>query len=115
MPAPPSELTGSLWEVHDALKDQHDAAFADAAAALANTLYNDGEPDSAQRIAAEAARAAEAAGASQELGVALNCRATALIELARPAQALPVFQAALAIRERHAPSDVPAALGNLAL
>ncbi len=112
---PPSELTAPLRDVYDRLSDDHDAAFADAAALLANTLYNDGHPGSAQEIAAQAADAAEAAGAYKELGVALNCRASALIELGRPVQALAVFQEALAIRERHAPSEVPATLGNLAV
>ena len=112
---PSSELTEPLRAVYDRLSDEHDGAFADAAALLANTLYNDGHPEAAQEIAAQAADAAQAAGAYKELGVALNCRASALIELGRPVQALAVFQEALAIRERHAPSDVPATLGNLAV
>jgi tetratricopeptide (TPR) repeat protein len=82
---------------------------------LANTLYNDGDAESAQAVAAQAAEAAEAARAYEELGAALNCRASALVALARPVQALAVFQEALAIRERHAPTDVPATLGNLAV
>ena len=82
--------------------------------ALAAVLYSDGaaEPES---VSAQAARAAERVNAYEELGLALNCRASALIELARPVDALPLFQAALEIRERYAPSEVPASLGNLAI
>ena len=66
-------------------------------------------------IAAEAIRAAEQSEAFEELGVALSCRASALVELARPGEALPLFQAALEIRERYAPAEVPASLGNIAI
>lgn len=69
----------------------------------------------AESVSAQAARAAERVNAYEELGLALNCRASALIELARPVDALPLFQAALEIRERYAPSEVPASLGNLAI
>jgi class 3 adenylate cyclase/predicted ATPase len=112
---PPSALTGPLREVYEALRDERDSAFADAAAALASVLYADGAADEAESIAAEAVEAAEQAGAYKELGVALNLRASALIELARPVEALPVFQAALEIRERYAPSDVSGTLGNIAI
>jgi tetratricopeptide (TPR) repeat protein len=112
---PSSELTGPLRDVYTALEDEHDAAFADAAASLADILYVNGEPDSAALIAAQAAEAAEQAGAHEELGVALNCRACALIELARPVEALPLFEAALELRRRYAPAAVPASLGNVAI
>jgi class 3 adenylate cyclase/tetratricopeptide (TPR) repeat protein len=112
---PSSELTGPLREVYETLRGEDDAAFAGAAAALASILYVDGAAKAAELIAAQAAEAAEKAGAYDELGVALNCRACALIELARPVEALPLFQAALETRQRYAPSDVPAALGNVAI
>ena len=104
-----------MREVYAALEDQPDAAFADAAASLANILYASGDPESAALIAAQAAEAAEQAGAHEELGMALNCRACALIELARPVEALPLFEAALELRRRYAPSAVPASLGNVAI
>ena len=47
--------------------------------------------------------------------MALNCRACALIELARPVEALPLFEAALELRRRYAPAAVPASLGNVAI
>jgi hypothetical protein len=47
--------------------------------------------------------------------MALNCRACALIELARPVDAVELFQAALEIRERHEPASVPSTLGNIAI
>jgi class 3 adenylate cyclase/tetratricopeptide (TPR) repeat protein len=112
---PSSALIGPLREVYEALRGERDAAFVDAAASFASILYADGAAESAELIAAEAAEAAENAGAYEELGLALNCRACALIELARPVEAVDVFQAALEIRERYSPSDVPAALGNIAI
>jgi class 3 adenylate cyclase/tetratricopeptide (TPR) repeat protein len=112
---PPSELVDPLREAYEALRGESDAAFAEAAAALATILYSDGAAESAESIAAEAAQAAEEAGAFEQLGLALNCRASALIELARPTEALPMFQAALEIQERHSPSDVSASLGNVAI
>ena len=104
---PTAELVGPLREIYESLGDEHDGDFADAAASLAVILYIEQEPTEAERIAAEAAGAAEQSGAYEALGIALNCRASALIELARPVEALPLFQAALAVRERHAPADVP--------
>ncbi len=112
---PPAELIGPLRELYASLRDEHDAAFAAAAATLAVLLYGDGAAEEAETIAAEAAAAAKEAAAYEELGAALNCRASALIEMARPVEALPLFEAALAIRERHAPSDVSASLGNIAV
>jgi class 3 adenylate cyclase/tetratricopeptide (TPR) repeat protein len=112
---PPSQLIDPLREIYEALRDQRDAAFADAAEMLASTLYAAGDAEAAERIAAEAAEAAERFQAYEELGLALNCRASALIELARPVEALPVFQAALEIRERYVPSDVSATLTNIAV
>ena len=82
---------------------------------LAAVLYSDGAAEPAESVSAQAARAAERVDAYEELGLALNCRASALIELARPVDALPLFQAALEIRQRYAPSEVPASLGNLAI
>jgi class 3 adenylate cyclase/tetratricopeptide (TPR) repeat protein len=112
---PSAALIAPLREVYEALRGERDAAFADAAASLASILYADGAAESAEFIAAEAAEAAEKVGAHEELGLALNYRASALIELARPVEALEVFQAALETRERYAPSDVPASLGNIAI
>jgi class 3 adenylate cyclase/predicted ATPase len=112
---PPSELIGPLRGVYEELRGEHDAAFADAAVSLASVLYADGAAESAESVAAEAAEAAEHAGAHEELAVAMNLRACALIELARPVEALPLFQAALEIRQRYAPSEVPASLGNVAI
>ena len=112
---PPTELIAPLRELYEALRGERDAAFADTAVSLARILYADGAAEPAERIAAEAVQAAEEADASEELGLALSCRASALIELARPVEALPLFQAALEIRQRYAPSEVPASLGNLAI
>ncbi|HEY2004957.1 MAG TPA: AAA family ATPase, partial [Solirubrobacteraceae bacterium] len=112
---PASALTEPLREVYEALRGEPDAAFADAAASLALVLYADGAAEAAELIAAEAVAAAEIAGAHEELGVALNCRACALIELARPVEAVDLFQAALEIRKRYAPAAVPASLGNIAI
>jgi tetratricopeptide (TPR) repeat protein len=112
---PPAELVAPLQEVYDALRSERDVAFADAATSLARILYGDGAAEPAEAIAAEAAEAAKSAGAHEELGLALSCRASALVELARPTDALPLFQAALEIWERHAPSEVPGSLGNIAI
>jgi class 3 adenylate cyclase/predicted ATPase len=111
----PEELIPPLREIYDAVRGDHDAVFADTAASLAAILYADGSAEAAERIAAEAADAAERAGAYEELGLALNCRASALIELARPMDALPLFQAALETKKRYTPSDVSASLGNIAV
>jgi class 3 adenylate cyclase/tetratricopeptide (TPR) repeat protein len=111
----PEELIPPLREIYDAVGGDHDAVFADTAASLAAILYADGSAEAAERIAAEAADAAERAGAYEELGLALNCRASALIELARPMDALPLFQAALETKKRYTPSDVSASLGNIAV
>ncbi|MGZ4186022.1 MAG: adenylate/guanylate cyclase domain-containing protein [Solirubrobacteraceae bacterium] len=111
----PAELIDPLRELYEALGDERDVAFADTAVSLARILYADGAAEPAERIAAEAVEAAERADASEELGLALSCRASALIELARPVEALPLFQAALEIRERYAPSEVPASIGNVAI
>ena len=112
---PPSQLIDPLREVYEALRGERDAAFADAAGSLANVLYANGEAEFAELTAAEAVEAAEQAGAYEELGLALNVRACALIELARPVEAVELFQAALEIRERYAPSDVPGSLVNIAI
>jgi class 3 adenylate cyclase/tetratricopeptide (TPR) repeat protein len=112
---PPSELLVPLREVYETLRGERDAAFADAAGSFARVLYGDGAAESAELIAAEAVEAAEIGGAYEALGVALNIRACALIELARPVEALPLFQAALEIRERYAPADVSASLVNVAV
>jgi class 3 adenylate cyclase/tetratricopeptide (TPR) repeat protein len=112
---PPLQLIDPLREVYEALQDERDAAFADAAGSLANVLYANGEAESAELTAAKAVEAAEQAGAYEELGQALNVRACALIELARPVEAVELFQAALEIRERYAPSDVPGSLVNIAI
>jgi class 3 adenylate cyclase/tetratricopeptide (TPR) repeat protein len=112
---PAAELVEPLRVVHRALDEIPDGAFASAAAALAGILYYHGDPAAAELIAGEAAEAARGAGAQEELGLALNCRASALVELGRPAQALEEFRAALDVRERHAPADVPSTLANLAI
>ncbi len=112
---PPAELIVPLREVYEALRGEHDAEFADTAASLASMLYSGGEADEAERVAAEAVLAAESAGARPELAMALNLRACALIELARPIEALPLFQEARTLAERFAPSDLPASLGNIAV
>jgi tetratricopeptide (TPR) repeat protein len=110
-----SALTKPLREVYEALRGEQDAAFADAAALLASFLYANGSAEAAESIAAEAVGAAEASNAYAELALALNLRACALIELARPVEAVEVFEAAHRIRQRHAPWDVPASLGNIAI
>ena len=112
---PATELIEPLREVYDALRGTDDAAFAAAAAALAGVLYSDGNAPAAETIAGEAADAAEIAGARAELGVALNCRASAFVELGRPAEALELFRGALRVRELHAPAEVPFTLANIAI
>jgi class 3 adenylate cyclase/tetratricopeptide (TPR) repeat protein len=112
---PATQLIEPLRVVYDALGDVHDGAFAAAAAALAGVLYSDGDASAAEVVASEAAEAARDAGAQEELGLALNCRASALIELGRPAQALDLFRAALRLRERYAPADVASTLANIAI
>ncbi len=112
---PAAELVEPLRSVHDGLADGQDAASAAAGAALAGLLYGNGEADAADTIAADAARAARTAGAQEELGLALNWRGAALVELGRPAEALEVFREALAVREQHAPAEVPFTLGNVGI
>jgi len=115
MTSPATELIAPLREVYDALRGTDDAAFAAAAAALAGVLYADGDAAAAERVAGAAADAAEAAGAPVALGVALNWRASAFVELGQPAQALELFRAALEVRELHAPAEVPFTLANVAI
>ncbi len=112
---PPGELIEPLRAVYDALRGTDDAAFAAAAAALAGMLYADGDAHAAETIAGEAAAAAKLAGAPVELGAALNLRASAFVELGRPADALELFRAALRVRELHAPAEVPFTRANLAI
>jgi class 3 adenylate cyclase/predicted ATPase len=112
---PGSELSEPLRAVYEALEGTHDGSFAAAAAALAGVLYSNGDASAAEVIASEAATAAENAGAQVELGLALNCRASALIELGRPADALELFRAALRVRERYAPAEVASTLANIAI
>ena len=112
---PAAELVEPLRGVYDALRGTDDAAFATAAATLAGVLYSDGDAHAAEMIAGEAADAAEVAGAPVELGLALNSRASAFVELGRPADALELFRAALEVRELHAPAEVPYTLANLAI
>ena len=112
---PATELVDPLREVRDGLDTVKDAAFAGAAAALAGVLYYDGDAEGAERTAAEAAAAATSAGADEELGLALNCRASALVELGRPAEALELFRDALQVRTLHSPADVPITLTNIAI
>lgn len=115
MTRPTAELIGSLRQVYDALSGTHDAAFAAAAAALAGVLYADGDASAAEMVAGEAADAAKAAAAPVALGVALNWRASAFVELGQPAQALELFRAALEVRQLHAPAEVPFTLANVAI
>jgi class 3 adenylate cyclase/tetratricopeptide (TPR) repeat protein len=112
---PAAELIEPLRFVYDALRETSDAAFAAAAAALAGVLYVDGDASAAETIAGEAAAAAETAAAPAELGAALNWRASALVELGRPAEALELFRSALEVRELHAPAEVPYTLANVAI
>ena len=112
---PASELIGPLRAVYEALRGTDDAAFAAAAAALAGVLYFDGDALAAEMIAGEAVNAAKIAGAPVELGVALNWRASAFVELGQPGQALDLFRAALEVRELHAPAEVPFTLANVAI
>ena len=112
---PATELVSPLREVHDGLGAVKDAAFAGAAAVLAGVLYYDGDAEGAERTAADAAAAARSASADEELGLALNCRASAFVELGRPAEALDLFREALLLRELHAPADVPITLTNIAI
>ena len=110
-----SQLLGPLWEVYEKLRSEPDGLFADAAASLSNVLYGDGDAPAAERIAAEAAVAAQQSGAWHALGIALNSRASALLDLGRPIEALEIFQEALETSERHEPAEAPAALGNIAI
>jgi class 3 adenylate cyclase/tetratricopeptide (TPR) repeat protein len=112
---PAAELVEPLRGLHDALDEVKDAAFAATAAALAGVLYLDGDARAAEAVAGEAAEAARSTGAHEELGLALNCRASALVELGRPGQALTLFRDALRVREHHAPADVPGTLANIAI
>lgn len=112
---PAGELVQPLRLAYDTLRGVQDAAFAAAAAALAGVLYADGDAAAAEAIAGEAAEAANIAEAPIELGVALNWRASALVELGQPAQALELFRAALRVREVHAPAEVPFTLANVAI
>ncbi|MGH2883572.1 MAG: hypothetical protein ACRDPA_12885, partial [Solirubrobacteraceae bacterium] len=112
---PAGELIEPLRHAYDALRGTDDAAFAAAAASLAGVLYADGDAHSAEKIAGEAAAAANIAGAPVELGAALNLRASAFVELGRPADALELFRAALRVREVHAPAEVPFTLANVAI
>ncbi len=111
----PAELIDPLRQVYEDLQDERDAAFADAAGSLANVLYANGEAEAAELTAAQAVEAAQQAGAYEELGLALNVRACALIELARPVEAVDLFQEALEIRKRYVPSAVPGSLVNIAI
>jgi class 3 adenylate cyclase/tetratricopeptide (TPR) repeat protein len=112
---PAAQLIEPLRAVYDELDHVHDGAFAAAAAALAGVLYSDGDATAAELTAGKAAEAARSVGAQEELGLALNCRASALIELGRPGQALDLFRAALSVRELYAPADVPSTLANIAI
>ena len=112
---PAAELIEPLRAVYEALRGTDDAEFAAAAAALAGALYSDGNAHAAELIAGEAADAAEIAGAPVPLAVALNSRASAFVELGRPADALELFRAALRVREVHAPAEVPFTLANVAI
>jgi tetratricopeptide (TPR) repeat protein len=112
---PAAELIEPLRGVWAALEGVQDAAFAAAAAALAGVLYADGDASAAEATAGEAAEAASSAGAHEELGLALNWRASALVELGRPAEALELFREALRVRELYAPAEVPFTLTNIAI
>ncbi len=112
---PAHELIEPLRALYEALDEVPDAALAAAAGALAGVLYRDGEESAAEVLAAEAAEAARSFGAQEELGLALNCRASALVELGRPAEALDVFRDALSVREEHTPADVPSTLANISI
>jgi tetratricopeptide (TPR) repeat protein len=112
---PARELIEPLRALHDALDEVPDRAFAAAAAALAGVLYSDGDAIAAEVIAGEAANAAKTAEAYEELGLALNWRASALVELGRPAEALELFREALRVREVYAPAEVPFTLTNTAI
>ncbi len=112
---PAAELIGPLRDVRAALDGVHDTAFAATAAALAGVLYADGDASAAEATAGEAADAASSSGAHEELGLALNWRASALVELGRPAEALELFREAHRLRERYAPAEVPFTLHNTAI
>jgi class 3 adenylate cyclase/tetratricopeptide (TPR) repeat protein len=112
---PAAELIEPLRGVHDSLAGVKDRAFAAAAASLAGVLYADGDAAAAEVVAGEAAESASRTSAHEELGLALNWRASALVELGRPAEALELFREALRVRELYAPAEVPFTLTNIAI
>ena len=113
---PAAELIEPLRAVYDALRGTDDAAFAAAAAALAGVLYADGDAHAAEVIAGEARRRGRRSPEPRWSSAPRSTvRASAFVELGRPAEALELFRAALRVRELHAPAEVPFTLANLAI
>jgi predicted ATPase len=111
----PAELLPELRELDAALRGVPDAPAALAAAVLAFTLYQRGEPAEALEVAERAVQSAEAAGAHAELIMALGAQASSLSELERPEEAIAVYRQALELVRGREERLVATLGGNLAV
>lgn len=71
--------------VRDAVGDVRDGVLAALQRPLAGVHYSDGDASAADVIGSEAAEATRSYGAHEDLGLALNCRASALVDFVRNA------------------------------
>lgn len=94
--------------------EQRDAVAVLAGNVFAYTLYQSRQPEEALRIALRTAAAAEAHGDHGELAFALGVQGSALMELGRTEEAIPVQRRTLRIAEQHDQRRVAAAASNLA-
>jgi len=108
------EVLPAARELYAAVRDQRDAVEALAGNVLAYTLYQSGQPEEALAIAATTAAIAEECRDHGELAFALGVQGSALMELGRAEEAIPVQRHTLRIAEQHAQRRVAPAASNLA-
>ncbi|HUO71756.1 MAG TPA: adenylate/guanylate cyclase domain-containing protein [Solirubrobacteraceae bacterium] len=111
----PSELLPALQALDAALSDAEDRASALAAATLAFTLYQLGEPEQALTVARRGVRIAEACGDWGVLLHALGQQGHALAELQRPDEAIAVYRRALELAVVHEPRLVALLWDNVSI
>jgi class 3 adenylate cyclase/tetratricopeptide (TPR) repeat protein len=94
--------------------DQLDGVGALAGNVLAYALYQSGQPEEALRIATRAGANARRGGEHGELAFALGVQGSALMELGRAVEAIPVQRQTLRLAEQHDQRRVAPAASNLA-
>jgi class 3 adenylate cyclase/tetratricopeptide (TPR) repeat protein len=110
----PAQLLPQAQDLYAELEAEPDAVKALAANVLAYSLYQSGHAEEALSTARESATVAEECGDYGELAFALGVQGSALMELGRPHEAIPVQRRTLRIADEYDQRRVAPAASNLA-